>query len=88
MAGQTSGGAGRSWELRNLFAVFVVGYDFATLNSVDQLKGDEFVTLNTSGDLVTSQAAVKVVLKYVKLLRIILNSTREDIEAIVDFSRN
>jgi len=35
MAGQTSGGAGRSWELRNLFAVFVVGYDFATLNSVD-----------------------------------------------------
>ena len=86
MAGQTSGGAGRSWELRNLFAVFVVGYDFATLNSVDQLKGNEFLTLNTSGDLVISQAAIKVVLKYLKFPRIIFNSTREDIEAIVNFS--
>ena len=86
MAGQTSGGAGRSWELRNLFAVFVVGYDFATLNSEDQLKSNEFLTLNTSSDLVISQAAAKVVLKYVKFLRIIFNSTREDIEAIVNYS--
>lgn len=86
MAGQTSGGAGRSWELRNLFAVFVVGYDFATLNSEDQLKSNEFLTLNTSGDLVISQTAAKVVLKYVKFLRIIFNSTREDIEAIFNIS--
>ena len=86
MAGQTSGGAGRSWELRNLFAVFVVGYDFATLNSEDQLKSNEFLTLNTSSDLVISQAAAKVVLKYVKFLRIIFNSTREDIEAIFNIS--
>ena len=86
MAGQTSGGAGRSWELRNLFAVFVVGYDFATLNSEDQLKSNEFLTLNTSGDLVISQAAAKVVLKYVEFLRIIFNSTREDIEAIFNIS--